>query len=99
MSEQRERFEAWAVKPPREWNVRISGPKESWPGCYWSYPVQCAWESWQAACPEGWLMVPKDATEDMRDAAVMALDGIISGRECAKAYRAQLATAPKPEDV
>ena len=45
----RERFETWAVKPPREWNIRISGPKEAWPGSYWSYSVQCAWEAWQAA--------------------------------------------------
>ena len=46
---ERERFEAWAKRPPREWNVRISGTKEAWPGSYWSYPVQCAWEAWQAA--------------------------------------------------
>lgn len=50
MSEKsRASFEAWAIQPPREFDIAIHGDSGAWPGGYKSYPVQCAWESWQAA--------------------------------------------------
>ncbi|WP_339881825.1 hypothetical protein [Vreelandella maris] len=105
---QRARFEAWAKRPPREWNVRISGTKEAWPGSYWSYPVQCAWEAWQAACPDGWQAVPFEPIEDQIEAGCEATGECERLGEChrdcdcssvPKVYRAMLSAAPKPGDV
>ena len=47
----RERFEAWAKAPPREWNYyrNTNDQKHPWPSQYREYHVQCAWEAWQAA--------------------------------------------------
>ncbi len=51
MNEQRERFEAWAAgRFELHWHVDAER--------YASAITQAAWESWQAACPEGWLAVP-----------------------------------------
>ncbi|ASK18434.1 hypothetical protein [Halomonas sp. N3-2A] len=71
MSEQRERFEAWAVKPPREWCVIRQGERNIWPDQYCDYHVQCAWESWQVALP--WTNV-EDGLPDNGE-SVVASDG------------------------
>ncbi|UTD55901.1 hypothetical protein [Halomonas sp. MS1] len=110
MSKQRERFEAWAVKPPREWCVgkQSHTSDNSWPGQYRDYHVQCAWESWQAACPEGWQAVPKEPIEAQIDAGCEATGECERLGEChldcdcssaPKVYRAMLSAALKPEDV
>lgn len=97
MSDQRDRFEAWAKAPPREWNTDIAGPKQAWPGSYWSYPVQCAWEAWQAACPEGWQAVPVEPTQEMQNHGSVAR--YHERLDCKGLYKAMLSAAPKPEDV
>jgi hypothetical protein len=48
----RKAFEAWIMEPPFEASiVRYSqdAKQSAWPGQYLSYPVQLAWEAWQAA--------------------------------------------------
>jgi len=42
----REDFEQWASKPPREFNLVRHSNGGSWPGQYFYYSVQCAWEAW-----------------------------------------------------
>jgi hypothetical protein len=45
----RDRFEAWISAPPFERDVeRWHRPDSQWPGQYRDYPVQVAWEAWQA---------------------------------------------------
>jgi len=47
---ERAAFEAWITAPPIEAQVGRRGPDDpSWPGQYFSYAVQLAWEAWQAA--------------------------------------------------
>lgn len=56
----RESFEKWATSPPREWSVsRLGEDSASWPGHYYHYHVQCAWEAWQEAIAIG-LNVAED---------------------------------------
>ena len=50
MDEMRKAFEAWATAEPREWDISRFDGSAPWPGGYHSYPTQCAWEAWQAAC-------------------------------------------------
>ena len=50
MDEMRKAFEAWATAEPREWDISRFDESAPWPGNYRSYPTQCAWEAWQAAC-------------------------------------------------
>ena len=47
---QREQFEKWAARPPREWPLEAHAYtyESGWPGQYKAYHVQCAWEAWQA---------------------------------------------------
>jgi hypothetical protein len=66
MSEQRERFEAWAAgRFELHWHVDAER--------YASAITQAAWESWQAACPEGWQAVPDTADEKMLSEGVESL--------------------------
>lgn len=108
MSDQRDRFEAWAKAPPREWNIDIAGPKLAWPGQYKIYHVESAWQAWQAACPDGWQAVPSEPIEDQIDAGCEATGECERLGEChhdcdcsvaPKVYRAMLSAAPKPGDV
>ncbi len=90
---QRARFEAWAVKPPREWCVIRQGERNIWPDQYCDYHVQCAWESWQAACPEGWSAVPIKPVQQQIDSVFWAHeDADVYG-----IYADMVANAPKPE--
>ena len=50
MDEMRKAFEAWATAEPRKWGISRFDGSALWPGGYHSYPTQCAWEAWQAAC-------------------------------------------------
>ncbi|ASK18900.1 hypothetical protein [Halomonas sp. N3-2A] len=63
---QRERFEAWAVKPPRNWWVARADENHNYllAGEYLDEGVQRAWEGWQAACPEGYSLVPTKITAE-----------------------------------
>lgn len=45
----REKFEAWAALPPREWFVVRYPANSRWPGQYTHYHVQCAWDAWRCA--------------------------------------------------
>jgi len=45
----RKEFEVWAKSPPREFLLRLNGDKSAWPGHYYDYNVQCAWEAWLSA--------------------------------------------------
>jgi hypothetical protein len=49
MTTQRERFEAWAAKPPREFDLDRFDDGGAWPGNYVAYNVECAWQAWQEA--------------------------------------------------
>ncbi|QHD50009.1 hypothetical protein [Vreelandella aquamarina] len=93
---QRDRFEAWAVAPPREWPIdkQPNSPRSAWPGQYVAHYVQCAWEAWQAACPEGYVAIPTKADEAMERA--YSHDYHDSAQSC---HDAVIAAAPKPEDV
>lgn len=54
VSGQRERFEAWAVKPPRNWWSARADENHKYlaEGEYLDEGVQRAWEGWQAAAPK-----------------------------------------------
>jgi len=69
--------------------------------------TRIAWEAWEKACPEGWQAVPKEQTRHMAYAVEeTSLPHFCTssrqsrhhsiGREI---YIANLAAAPKPEDV
>lgn len=45
----REAFEVWISAPPHERSVERRGENDAWPGQYWSYETQAAWEAWQEA--------------------------------------------------
>lgn len=47
MTDHRAEFEAWALQPPREFDVSRFDELGTWPGSYQRYSVQCAWESWE----------------------------------------------------
>lgn len=49
MTTQRERFEEWVAKPPREFDLDRFDDDEAWPGSYVAYNVECAWQAWQEA--------------------------------------------------
>ncbi|MDW0357747.1 hypothetical protein Q8G38_00290 [Halomonas venusta] len=61
---QRERFEAWARKSPRGWLIRKHPNQNDFPDHYYLEFVQMAWEAWQAACPEGYSLVPTKITAE-----------------------------------
>lgn len=94
---ERERFEAWAKRPPREWNIDIAGPEEAWPGQYKIYHVECAWEAWQARCPDGYSVVPNEPTEQMLD-AWFEVDRDDLPCQFVTPYKAMLSAAPQPGD-
>lgn len=54
MDKQREAFEAWAKKPPREFYLARHPDAAAWPGNYKDYHVECAWQAWQAAQQAQW---------------------------------------------
>ena len=62
----REDFEKWASQPPYEFNLDRFTENGSWPGNYRGYPVQCAWEAWQAATLQ--------AAERMKEEAAKVCD-------------------------
>lgn len=45
----RKEFEKWAAQPPREWDLKRQSLSDAWPGQYYDYSVQCAWEAWNAS--------------------------------------------------
>lgn len=71
---QRKAFEAWISGPPFEREVTRNSMDESvsaWPGHYTDYPVQLAWEAWQA----GVINAPMPhVTEAQRSANLTALE-------------------------
>lgn len=71
-----------------------------WDGKVFTHPVtQALWRMYQAApgnspaIPDGWALVPKEATKEMLNAA-----WISHGVHHPSAYRTMLAAAPSPED-
>lgn len=91
MSEQRERFEAWAKSK----NYILAESKISGDGMTYRYSTtEAAWRGYQAACPEGWQCVPKEATPDMQEIQTLGNEVIAVRR-----WRDTLAAAPKPGDV
>ncbi|RUR38500.1 hypothetical protein [Vreelandella populi] len=100
MSEQRERFEAWAT----EESMDVS----CFNGFYGNADTRKAWEAWQAACPEGFQAVPIQPVEQQIDAGCEATGDCERLGEChhdcdcsiaPKVYRAMLSAAPKPGDA
>ena len=88
---QRERFEAWASAPGREYPLARTEH-----GGYRSHQVESMWIGWQAACPDGWQAVPRQPDGAMQ---VAGLKARVDEDGTAAVYRAMLADAPKPEDV
>lgn len=97
MTNQRERFEAWAEK---HWRVGTLG-LERCPHMEDEYiepEMQDHWEAWQAACPDGWQAVPISADLNMLNAGHEKQFGRKAGPTSA-IWSAMLAAAPTPEDV
>lgn len=66
MDKQREAFEAWAKKPPREFYLARHPDAAAWPGNYKDYHVECAWQAYQAGMQAQWLPIesaPRDGSE------------------------------------
>lgn len=99
MNEQRERFEAWAVKQydlhGSPWLVnRVSS------GEYLDLEVRGAWMAWQTACPDDWQCVPKEPTYVMSARGMEAMPDHRYGMPVAdRIYQAMLAAAPKPGEL
>lgn len=85
MSDQRERFEAWATKNKMDTSC--------FDGFYGDRDTFMAWQAWQAACPDGWKVVPIEPTDSMLDSA------FYPGCAAIETWRGMLSAAPKPEDV
>lgn len=64
---EREKFEAWAKQPPREWDLWLNPPDHGWPDQYRAYHVQCAWEVWRelASEVERLKALLKEAADDL----------------------------------
>lgn len=86
MSEQRERFEAWAVKQGINL-ARFDRYR------YADNEAKATWAAWQAACPEGWLIVPSSPTPKMIDAAE---EGHMPFGDMGFAIQCAIAHAPRP---
>lgn len=94
MSEQRERFEAW-FSDQGKWPQAVERRGDG----YRLMQANEAWRNWQAACPEGWQVVPKEPTIDMIE---LGSCHVMRGQDYERAqacWRAMLAAAPKSEDV
>jgi len=58
-------FEAWITAPPYEKSVSRQPRDAAWPGQYWDYQVQIAWDAWQAAIKAlGWRRAVDEAPKD-----------------------------------
>lgn len=57
---------------------------------------QMAWAAWQARCPEGYSVVPNEATEEMITSGKEAILHSIAPVPAFTCYRAMLAAAPHP---
>jgi len=85
MSEQRERFEAWALAG--HMNIRKSSV-----GDYYSdEKTEASWRAWIAACPQGFKPVPLKPTEDM----INPIDRLIM----MGAWEYMLSKAPDPDEI
>lgn len=80
----RELFEAWASKNNYSLTLGLFGG-------YLYAETKAAWQAWQAACPDGWQVVPKTVTAEMNDA--YASDAYDTAQQC---HDAVLAAAPQP---
>lgn len=58
----RAKFEAWITSPPLEKPVHRNPESSGFPGQYWEYEVQLAWDAWQARAQ---LAEGADATGDL----------------------------------
>lgn len=88
---QRARFEHW-FSDQGEWPQAVERSGEG----YKLMQAQSSWETWKAACPEGWQAVPIEPDGAMQ---VAGLKVRVEEDGTAAVYRAILAAAPKPEDV
>jgi len=94
MTTERERFEAWAQSQGLNTMMGF--------GNYYLADTAAAWKAWQAACPEGWQVVPKEPTFEMIAALgwggdeTLALGHGALSNEIENAYRAMLKSAPQP---
>lgn len=63
----REAFEVWISAPPYERSVNRRGEDDAWPGQYWSYETQAAWEAWQESAKQEREACAKEAERQMED--------------------------------
>jgi len=89
MSE-RARFEAWARN-----NTAMPCIQCRITGEYYSTTTQLAWQAWQARCPEGYSVVPKEPAEQMLDSWFEANRDDLPC-QFVTPYKAMLAAAPQP---
>lgn len=95
MSEQRERFEAWAKSK----NSPIAESKITGVGVTYKYATtESAWQAWQAACPSD--LQPGLEWAIQRCEALNKQDFTHSRHDVLiKTFKNCLSAAPKPEDV
>jgi len=85
MSDQRERFESWAL-------AGSMSTRRSSVGDYYSdEKTNIAWMAWKAACPQGFKPVPLKPTEDM----INPIDRLIM----MGAWEYMLSQSPDPDDI
>ncbi len=63
-ADERAKFEAWITSPPLEKPVHRNPESSGFPGQYWEYEVQLAWDAWQARAQ---LTEGADATSDLHE--------------------------------
>ena len=83
---ERERFEAWAARQGFLMDAYNDG--------FVDPSTRFAWEAWQAACPNGWRLVPMEPSQYQQNAGSVARYHHES--DCRGIYRAMLAAAPQP---
>ena len=84
---ERERFEAWA---------QSQGPNTMMGfGNYYLDDTAAAWKAWQAACPEGWQVVPNEPTHYQQNAG--SVERYHKQGNCKDIYKSMLSAHHAPE--
>ena len=86
MMTERERFEKWAQSQGLNTMMGF--------GSYYLADTAAAWKAWQARCPKGWQVVPKEPTQYQQNAG--SVERYHKQGNCEDIYKAMLAAAPQP---
>lgn len=86
ITDERERFEAWAKSRGNQMQM-IDGE--------YACPITSdQWEAWQARCPDGWQVVPKEPTQYQQNAG--SAERYHKQGNCEDIYKSMLSAAPRP---